>query len=420
MAESVDRLELVSDEEEVVSCNEIDQLALETVRVLELVDEDRAEPEAGPFSNGLVLEEEVAREKLQILEVDRRLALLRAAIRALERAQELLEQSPVASCNGVESRPLDGLEGLGQGVGSRSRVSRGSPRDAELGQVEEGLRLGGLAEGLEGSLRRRARRMIRWKLCQELLGGPPRLSHASIQVRLFPGGQLERQPGRPEPLVYPDEHRGEAPRAVRGEQPQTVGATIRHELAERLGEGLGPDDPRLALVEDPEARVEPGLERVRAQQARAEAVDRRDPGAVDLACEIAPPELTESLADSLLQLPGGSFRVRDHENRSRPETAIARRANVSLDEHRRLARPSTGRDEDDAGLLDCRELLGIDRRRRAHGRSTRHIAQLLHHAGHPSVQRGSWRTSPARIRPTAPRARSTAWSTVPQNASSSR
>ena len=41
--EAVDRLELVADEEEVVARDQVDQLALEAVRVLELVDADLAE-----------------------------------------------------------------------------------------------------------------------------------------------------------------------------------------------------------------------------------------------------------------------------------------------------------------------------------------------------------------------------------------
>ena len=46
-------------------------------------------------------------------------------------------------------------------------------------------------------------------------------------------------------------------------------------------------------------------------------------------------------------------------------------------------------------------------------------AHALHHAGQ-SRQRGSWRTSPSRMRPTAVRASSAARPTCPQNASSSR
>ena len=42
----------------------------------------------------------------------------------------------------------------------------------------------------------------------------------------------------------------------------------------------------LLLVELTEAWVDPYRERVRAQQPRAEAVDRRDPGAVELLCEV--------------------------------------------------------------------------------------------------------------------------------------
>ena len=71
--EAVDRLELVADEEElaVLARQQVDQFALEAVRVLELVDHDRAEPPAFALSDLVVLPEELAREDLQVLEVER-------------------------------------------------------------------------------------------------------------------------------------------------------------------------------------------------------------------------------------------------------------------------------------------------------------------------------------------------------------
>ena len=57
--EAVDRLELVSDEEPLaVSArrgDEVDQLALQTIRVLELVDHDRAETQLLPLADRLVV-----------------------------------------------------------------------------------------------------------------------------------------------------------------------------------------------------------------------------------------------------------------------------------------------------------------------------------------------------------------------------
>src|SRR4051812_16574962 len=93
MPEAVDRLELVSDEEElaVVAREEVDQLALQPVRVLELVDHDRAEAPALALPNVLVLLQELARQELQVLEVECRLPVARGAVGALVGEEEFLE-----------------------------------------------------------------------------------------------------------------------------------------------------------------------------------------------------------------------------------------------------------------------------------------------------------------------------------------
>jgi hypothetical protein len=86
MAEAVDRLELVPDEEPlgVRAGQQVHEFALEPVRVLELVDHDRPEAELLLLPQRLVVAEQVARPQLQILEVERRLAVLRSGIRFRE------------------------------------------------------------------------------------------------------------------------------------------------------------------------------------------------------------------------------------------------------------------------------------------------------------------------------------------------
>ena len=49
----------------------------------------------------------------------------------------------------------------------------------------------------------------------------------------------------------------------------------------------------MLVVGLPEPRVDPDRERMRAQEPRAEAVDGRDPGAVELPREIGPAALAE-------------------------------------------------------------------------------------------------------------------------------
>src|SRR5205823_4367952 len=71
MPEPVDRLELVSDEEDLLLARaageEVDQLALQAVRVLELVDHDRAEAELLACADRLVVAQKIASAELEIL-----------------------------------------------------------------------------------------------------------------------------------------------------------------------------------------------------------------------------------------------------------------------------------------------------------------------------------------------------------------
>ena len=94
MTEAVDRLELVTDEEHLLrrpGTDQIDQLRLEAVRVLELVDHDRSEPKLLHLANRLVVTKKIPRAQLQVLEVERRLAILGLGVGAREPGQELLE-----------------------------------------------------------------------------------------------------------------------------------------------------------------------------------------------------------------------------------------------------------------------------------------------------------------------------------------
>ena len=169
----------------------------------------------------------------------------------------------------------------------------------------------------------------------------------------------------------------------------------------------------MLLVELVEARVDPDRERMRTKQPAAEPVDRRDPGPVELAGEVGPPALEQRGADACAKLSGGLTGVGDDEHRLDIEAFVAHGADEALDEHRGLARPGAGRDEDLAAGLDGRGLLLV------HWRATRHIVQRSHQVGH-SPPLGSCATSPVRIRRAAPSPCSRAASTCPQNSSSSR
>ena len=152
-----------------------------------------------------------------------------------------------------------------------------------------------------------------------------------------------------------------------------------------------------------------------AQQPVAEAVDGRDPGAVERAGQIGPPALDELGTDACAQLARRLLGVGDHQNRLDVDAFVADRACEALDEHPRLARACAGRDEDEPAGVNRGALLGVE----AHGRLTRHIGQSSHQVGQSPLF-GSCRMSPLRRRSTIPTASSRERSTWLQNASSSR
>jgi len=130
VAEAIDRLELVPDEEELLAGEELDQLALEAVRVLELIHANLAEAQPLALADRLVVAEQIAGAELEILEVERRLVVLRRLVRALEPLQQLLEQGSVAGGDGVQRRLLDPVAGELVLLVALDRI---------LGQVEQRL-----------------------------------------------------------------------------------------------------------------------------------------------------------------------------------------------------------------------------------------------------------------------------------------
>src|SRR5207302_1655419 len=93
VTKAVDRLELVADEENFAFARpggeEVDQLALQPVRVLELVDHDRAEPQLLALADGRFVAKQISRAQLQILEVECGLAVLRLLVLSGEAGQKL-------------------------------------------------------------------------------------------------------------------------------------------------------------------------------------------------------------------------------------------------------------------------------------------------------------------------------------------
>ena len=386
VAEAVDRLELVADEEDVgrprPGFQQVDDLALQPVRVLELVDHQRPEAQLLRLAHALVVAQQVAREQLQILEVERRLALLRGRVLGGEQVEQLLQELLVALRELVECGLLEPVAGAAE----RSGAVAGRRQQGEVEQLlrirrrqsERGVRSGELLVGHVGIRGERRGGGVQ-------LGEP--LGHARHLAELEP--QLPAR--RAQRLVDAREHPPQPLRAVRREQAKALAVARRAERRQRALEGLAADHRAVLLVQLAEARVDADRERVRAQQARAEAVDRRDPGAVEPAREVGPAAAVQRGADARAQLARRLARVRDHEHRLDVESLLADGAHEALDEDARLPGSRARGDEDLSLGLDGGELL------RVHGRSTRHIAQRSHHEGHVPPF-GSWRTSPARMR----------------------
>ena len=408
MPEAVDRLELVADVEQlgVRRAQQVDELALEPVRVLELVDHDRAEAPVLAFANLRVVSQQVARVQLEVLEVERRLACLRAGVRGREALEELLQQCPVARRRLVERSLRDGAPRLL--VGGRPLAG-----GAEPGELHQPVGARVPLEQREQLLGVRALVVARRRVAGEAPGRLAQLLDALGELRAPADVEIELAAGGAKRLVDAREHPAKPVRAVGREQAQPIGRAVGAELAERLLERLAAEHRSLGLVELAEARVEPRRERVSLQQAQAEAMNGGDPGAVELAREIVPSALRECAAHPRPQLARRAPRVRDHEDGVDVDTALAHGPHEALDEHRRLAGACPGGDEHLAAGVDRGALLGV------HARGTRHIGHRSHHVGQ-SPPFGSCTTSPVRIRPASLPATARAFSTAAQNDSSSR
>ena len=114
--------------------------------------------------------------------------------------------------------------------------------------------------------------------------------------------QHELAPGRAQRLVDPGEHAPQPVRAIGGEEPQPLLVATRAELLERALERLSTQDRRARILELPEPWIEADGEGMRLQEPVAEAVNRGDPGAVELAREIGAVTLDECRSNPRAQL----------------------------------------------------------------------------------------------------------------------
>ncbi len=418
VAEAVDRLELVAHREdlgEIRMRDQIDELALQSIRVLELVDHDDPEPELRLLPHGLVIPQEITGCQLEILEVDRRLPALGGRVLRRETLEQLLQEIAVGRGELLEGGALGGLPCQLERRGARSLGGECRQIDQALGWrrgTDDAERLGRIAP-----LRHGGGRVVGELL---RLGSQPR--YRVLEARAL--AELEHQLAtrRAHRLEHAGEHSPQPVCAVGREQPQALVVTARTEVVQRALERLAAQNRSACVLELAKARIQPRSERMGSQETVAEAVDRRDPRGVEPAREIGPTSRSQRGTDPAAELACRLPRVGDDEDRLDVDTAVADGLHVTLDENRGLAGAGSRGDEHRSRGVDGGKLLVVQRRGHVHdrhGRGTRHIGQRSHHAGQPSPFGSCW-TSPARMRTAFSSARSRADSTCAQNASSSR
>ena len=137
MTKAIDRLELVADEKEVSvvrsSAQQVEELGLEPVRVLELVDHQRAKPLLLALADPDVVAQQVARSELEVFEVERRLGILRLRVRVGERGEQLLQELAVAGGELLQRRRDDGIPRLGERSGPGAARLEVEQREQPLG-----------------------------------------------------------------------------------------------------------------------------------------------------------------------------------------------------------------------------------------------------------------------------------------------
>ena len=144
-----------------------------------------------------------------------------------------------------------------------------------------------------------------------------------------------------------------------------------HELLKGEAERPFAQPPGGPLVEDRELRVQPGDQRVRAQQAGAEPVERADEGRLGVARGLPLAQLVQAPAHARPQLTGRAIGEGDREDPRRGKAVLADRPHEALDQHRGLPAPGPGGEQQ--RLVAARDRLLLLDRQLGHGRWHRQI-----------------------------------------------
>ncbi len=306
MPEAVDRLVLVADPEEVAARKQLEQLVLQLVRVLELVHEHVLEARGVSLPESLVSREQVARDQLQVLEVEGRALTLEPLIAVAVQLEQRAQHRVIAV---LALRHLEGPVSLERLPVFLARIGRERPRVAALegfSRLDAVDRPGHHGGGpCHGELRQSRARRVLEPLVLARRAGRKRL----VETRVTLTSAAQMGVGGPH-------HVAQRIRAIGGHHLDAVRlGAIAHELLERAVERVGREPLRLELVEYAEVGIDAGAERVSAQHARAEAVDGRDPRALGRARLLATAEVEEAAPYARPHLRGGLLGECDREYR---------------------------------------------------------------------------------------------------------
>jgi hypothetical protein len=250
VSEAVDGLELVPDEEELLHAlpaaggprpvgDEIDQLALQRVRVLKLVDHDGAETERLALTDLIVAAQEVACGELEILEVERRFPGLGVGVRALERGEQILEEVAVANRERVQRSLLERLPGL---LVAREPLQLAT-LDRDRREIEQPIRGRSRIEQLERPCRLCPRRdggLVALGLDQRAPRRLAELLDSPGEIRGLAERKLERPTGSAQRLGDAGQHPPQPAGPVGRQEIETIRLPTCAERVERLAERFGP------------------------------------------------------------------------------------------------------------------------------------------------------------------------------------
>ena len=231
---------------------------------------------------------------------------LPAEYSAAKQVEQLLEQVLVTCRGQLERGPLDGSASLLEACCSVAARPQRRQVDQGLGKPRAGRgppwpRATWLSVAPRSSSRQRA---ASCRSRRRPARSPGASSSRRADVRRSAGSRRRRSAscGAVAPVGREQRSRSRSP-------PLQKAARARSKASPR-------STAAVLVVELVEARVDPDRERVGAQKTAAEAVDGRDPGAVELARQVGPLALGERRADARAQLAGRLAGVGDHEDGS--------------------------------------------------------------------------------------------------------